>query len=539
MYTALSKGLVKSAAGGTQPSGHGLRWASFNIRGPTVDRDRWVTIVQLLCNMRLDVVGRQEVKPTFPNIGAATTLGFPDWHIYYHPQPSGTINGVAFLVCNTMDHFVLKDGNQRASLFANPDGTFLGLPLQLPNKPRLRVLNYYGLQTAATKKRQDAFIETHQYNVLMGDFNDSIWNTTLSRFWHNDLLNRHLYDPLHELYPDGSVQAGHTRGCHRLDAILVSSRYWGNVSPMTYHTVAMPTSDHRLVLMTTGLTSADCESFIKATHAAKKCNVRQERAAVQETQHILAGQDTPMGALIRSSRRWRRPSFDRGSTPSGLVSKLTHNSGTNSSKWSRSAYRRSCAKWPNRRLYSMRHAALRKDGVFFCLTKNLTRGPLKPTQKQPSPDLARALLANFTGNPPYDMSAIEALIPKLIPHRHMTDDLPTFDKCKRACMRKRKNAVIPNGVPHRFLRMLPDNTLHMLYEGVLEIWRTEDILQHWRRCEVLVMYKKGDPDRPENYRPIALTNSIVYIHYSIYRVIMNLYRPRLQRLVDRVASPEQ
>ena len=49
---------------------------------------------------------------------------------------------------------------------------------------------------------------------------------------------------------------------------------------MTYHTVAMPTSDHRLVLMTTGLTSTDCESFIKATHPAKKWNVRQERAAV-------------------------------------------------------------------------------------------------------------------------------------------------------------------------------------------------------------------------------------------------------------------
>ena len=288
VYTALNKGVVKSATGCTQPSGDGLRWASFNIGGPTVDWDRWVTIVQLLSDMRLDIVGLQEVKPTFPNIEAATTLTFPEWQIYYHPHPSGTVNGVAFLVRNTMDHFVLKDGNQRASLFADPDGTFLGLTLQLPNKPRLRVLNYYGLQTAATKKRQDAFVETHQYDVLMGDFNDSIWTNTPSRFWHDDLLSRRLYDPLHELCSDGSVQAGHTRGCHRLDAILVSSRCWGNVSPMTYHTVAMPTSDHRLVLMTTGLTSTDCESFIKATHPAKKWNVRQERAAVQETQRILA-----------------------------------------------------------------------------------------------------------------------------------------------------------------------------------------------------------------------------------------------------------
>ena len=38
--------------------------------------------------------------------------------------------------------------------------------------------------------------------------------------------------------------------------------------------------------------------------------------------------------------------------------------------------------------------------TFFCLTKNWTRGPLKPTQKQPGPDLAHALLANLSGNPP-------------------------------------------------------------------------------------------------------------------------------------------
>ena len=129
---------------------------------------------------------------------------------------------------------MLKDGNQSASLFTEPDGTFLGLTLQFPNKPRLRLLNYYGLQTAATKKRQDAFVETHQCAILMNNFNDSIWSNTPSRFWRNDLLNPRLYDPLHELYPDSSVQTGHTRGCHCLDAILISSRCWGNVSPMTY-----------------------------------------------------------------------------------------------------------------------------------------------------------------------------------------------------------------------------------------------------------------------------------------------------------------
>ena len=81
IYTALNKGLVKSAAGCTQPSGDGLRWESFNIGGPTVDWDRWVTIVHLLSDMCLDLVRLREVKPTFPNIEAATTLTFPKWQI--------------------------------------------------------------------------------------------------------------------------------------------------------------------------------------------------------------------------------------------------------------------------------------------------------------------------------------------------------------------------------------------------------------------------------------------------------------------------
>ena len=161
--------------------------------------------MQLLSDMCPDVMGLQEFKPTFPNMEATTILTFSEWHIFCHPHPTRTINGAAFLVRNTVDHFVLKDGNQSASLCTHPDGTLLDLTLYFPNKLRLRVLNYYGLEIAATKKRQHAFVETHKCDILMSDFNDSIWSSTPSWIWHIDLLNRHLYDPFHELYPDGSV----------------------------------------------------------------------------------------------------------------------------------------------------------------------------------------------------------------------------------------------------------------------------------------------------------------------------------------------
>ena len=58
---------------------------------------------------------------------------------------------------------------------------------------------------------------------------------------------------------------------------------------MMHHMVAMPTNNHRLVLMTICLTNRDSESFIKATPPAKRWNVQQERATVQETQHVHTG----------------------------------------------------------------------------------------------------------------------------------------------------------------------------------------------------------------------------------------------------------
>ena len=39
-----------------------------------------------------------------------------------------------------------------------------------------------------------------------------------NRFRHSDLLNCWLYNPLHELHPDGPLQPGHTMGTHHLDA---------------------------------------------------------------------------------------------------------------------------------------------------------------------------------------------------------------------------------------------------------------------------------------------------------------------------------
>ena len=64
--------------------------------------------------------------------------------------------------------------------------------------------------------------------------------------------------------------------------------------------------------------------------------------------------------------------------------------------------------------FTLGYSALRKDGTFFRPTKNGLRGALEPTLKQPDVDLAQALLADFSGNPPNRMHTIKWLITKLI-----------------------------------------------------------------------------------------------------------------------------
>ena len=111
----------------------------------------------------------------------------------------------------------------------------------------------------------------------------------------------------------------------------------------------MPTSDHRLVLMTTGLTSTDCETFIKGAHPAKKWNVRQERAAMQETQHILAGQGTPMDAVSRADAVLK--AVAQAVIRQGKRTKRTRLK-TNTQHWHKhfqvvkNTLCSSCAKWP-------------------------------------------------------------------------------------------------------------------------------------------------------------------------------------------------
>ena len=50
--------------------------------------------------------------------------------------------------------------------------------------------------------------------------------------------------------------------------------------------------------------------------------------------------------------------------------------------------------------------------------------------------------------------------------------------------------------------------MNRIYELVRQIWEEERIPEEWNKTIIVPIYKKGDRDRCENYRGIALGNSL-------------------------------
>ena len=262
--------------------------------------------------MQLDIVALQEVKPTFPNITSATTLTFPEWQMYCNPHPNGNVNGVAIVVRNTLDPFVKQGPDKALELFQDTQVTMLAITMHLPK-------NLSAYSTVMVSWRwQDKQVAPHDYDILLGDYHDTIWSHHPTQFWHEKLHTRNLYDPQHELNLDAPTQDAHTRGHHRLDAILLSPGSWGSLNPMTYHGVLMPTSDQRLVMMTSGLSVCDSVAFVAAINPTKHWNKRQETAAIREAECILA-QQTPAQDPVKQADSLLKSSCD-SSVPHGKTS---------------------------------------------------------------------------------------------------------------------------------------------------------------------------------------------------------------------------
>ncbi|CAK0843765.1 unnamed protein product [Prorocentrum cordatum] len=69
----------------------------------------------------------------------------------------------------------------------------------------------------------------------------------------------------------------------------------------------------------------------------------------------------------------------------------------------------------------------------------------------------------------------------------------------------------------------PEQTLLKLYNDVLK--PNSEAPEQWRRTNIAVVYKAGDPSQPQNYRPIAI---IIFLD----KLISRLFHSRLAHQLD-------
>lgn len=84
------------------------------------------------------------------------------------------------------------------------------------------------------------------------------------------------------------------------------------------------------------------------------------------------------------------------------------------------------------------------------------------------------------------------------------------------CVRKMRNgsAPGPNGIPYLVWKRCP-SLEQRLYTICCKVWRSASIPAAWCEAVIILVYKKGDPSDPSNFRPIALSNCDGKIFFSV------------------------
>ena len=91
---------------------------------------------------------------------------------------------------------------------------------------------------------------------------------------------------------------------------------------------------------------------------------------------------------------------------------------------------------------------------------------------------------------------------------------------------KRHKACGPDGIKIELFKLMDDENLEWLTDILNEWWNDGDCPHESLKEFVTSIYKKGDPKKQSNYRPISLLNSI----YKLYAAVL---KARLALAVDQ------
>ena len=95
---------------------------------------------------------------------------------------------------------------------------------------------------------------------------------------------------------------------------------------------------------------------------------------------------------------------------------------------------------------------------------------------------------------------------------------------------KNHKAAGPDEIPMECFKLLDDNNAMVLTNIINQWWESGNFPEEMLKALVASLYKKGDPKKQQNYRPISLLNSIYKIYASaLQRRLAEALDPDLQR----------
>jgi len=97
---------------------------------------------------------------------------------------------------------------------------------------------------------------------------------------------------------------------------------------------------------------------------------------------------------------------------------------------------------------------------------------------------------------------------------------------------KNNKAAGTDGIHPELIKYGGDKLLNRMYEVVRQIWEEERIPEEWKETIIVPIHKRGDRDRCENYRGIALGN-------AAYKILSNIILGKIRPYIEKVMGDYQ
>jgi len=109
----------------------------------------------------------------------------------------------------------------------------------------------------------------------------------------------------------------------------------------------------------------------------------------------------------------------------------------------------------------------------------------------------------------------------------------TIEDVKKAIRNLKNNkAAVTDGIHSELIKYRGNKLLNKIYELVRQIQEEERVCEEWKETIIVPIHKRGDRDRCENYRGMALGN-------AAYKILSNIILGKIKPYIEKVMGDYQ